>query len=337
MGQEVRKVGLKLFFGIFVMPYIFCWFLVRKGYSTISRVMGFGWALIFVALLMNRHENIQSSNQEKSLAPDVTQPQSVTENTNPEGTPLTVPSDAQAQYFILKKGGTAILPTITTKRIGSSGTSYSKRIYNCKDNTVKYLGTGDTLAEMNASAPEAKMYEIVDKSIAYYVGLQACDNIPVNNAASDAANDLIMNSKWRYSQSDDPMSKGKTNHASVISSNTVEFGFPYNGKQNATLTLRIDPKYGKDVIFSIEKGQILCSSYDGCNVLVRFDDDKATNYSAAAPADNSTDTIFIRNYSKFVEKISKAKRVRISTNIYQEGNPVFEFDVSGFDRDEFNK
>ena len=55
MAQEERKVGLKLFFGIFVMPYLFCWFLARNGYSSISRVMGFGWALIFVALLIGLH------------------------------------------------------------------------------------------------------------------------------------------------------------------------------------------------------------------------------------------------------------------------------------------
>jgi len=135
---------------------------------------------------------------------------------------------------------------------------------------------------------------------------------------------------WAYYQNDDPMSKGKSYSASILSSNTVEFDFPYGGSQNGRLTLRTDPRYGKDVIFSIEKGQILCSSYDGCIVLVRFDDENATSYSAGEPVDNSTETVFIHNYSQFVEKMMKAKRVRISVNIYQEGSPVFDFDVSGF-------
>lgn len=135
---------------------------------------------------------------------------------------------------------------------------------------------------------------------------------------------------WTYSQNDDPMSKGKTYYASIISSNTVEFDFPYSGAQHGRLTLRTDPKYGKDVIFTIERGQILCSSYDGCTIRVRFDDEEATSYSASAAADNSTETIFIPNYSRFVEKMMKAKRVRISMNVYQEGAPVFDFDVSGF-------
>lgn len=135
---------------------------------------------------------------------------------------------------------------------------------------------------------------------------------------------------WSYSENDDPMSKGKTYYASILSSNTVQFDFPYSGTQHGTLTLRTDPKYGKDVIFSIEKGQILCSSYDGCTVRVRFDDEDAASYSAAGAADNSTEAIFIQNYGRFVEKMIKAKRVRISMNVYQEGSPVFDFDVSGF-------
>lgn len=140
---------------------------------------------------------------------------------------------------------------------------------------------------------------------------------------------------WSYFHTDDPMSKGMTHTAALYSSNTVSFDFPYEGAQNGRLALRIDPKHGKDVIFSIEKGQILCSSYDGCTVRVRFDDEDATSYSAAGAADNSTETIFIRNYSRFIAKMMKAKRVRISMNIYQEGSPVFDFDVSGFNKDKY--
>jgi hypothetical protein len=146
---------------------------------------------------------------------------------------------------------------------------------------------------------------------------------------------VVPGSQWSYSHNADSMSKGTAHHAVVSSTNTVEFQFPYSGAQHATLNLRTDPRYGKDVIFSIEKGQILCHSYEDCTVLVRFDDEQASNYSAVGAADNSTETIFIRNYDRFVGKMVKAKRVRISTNIYQEGAPVFEFDVSGFDQSKY--
>lgn len=142
-------------------------------------------------------------------------------------------------------------------------------------------------------------------------------------------------SQWQYVQNEDKMTGGKTYYASVTSSNSVNFAFPYSGLQNATLTLRNDPKYGNDVIFRIEKGQILCTSYDGCNVLVRFDDGKPVTYSANPPADNSSEVIFISNYTKFLGNLKKAKIVRISPTIYQEGAPVFEFDIGGFDTEKY--
>jgi len=142
-------------------------------------------------------------------------------------------------------------------------------------------------------------------------------------------------SQWFYDHSDDSMGKGVIHQAMVASSNTVNFDFPYSGMQHATLLLRIHPRHGKDVIFRIEKGQILCHSYEDCTVLVRFDDEPPTNYSAGGAADNSTETIFIRNYDRFMGKVLKAKRVRIAANIYQQGAPVFDFDVSSFDQNEY--
>ncbi|WP_230387827.1 zinc ribbon domain-containing protein [Pseudomonas guariconensis] len=41
-----RMVSLPLFLGIVVFPLIFVWFLLRKGHTTQSRVMGFAWLVI---------------------------------------------------------------------------------------------------------------------------------------------------------------------------------------------------------------------------------------------------------------------------------------------------
>lgn len=154
-------------------------------------------------------------------------------------------------------------------------------------------------------------------------------------AAATVADTVVTGKQWSYDVSEDKMDGGATYFANVYSTNTVNFDFPYSGLQNAKLTLRAGSRYGKDVIFSIRKGQILCPSYQDCTVLVRFDDEKPVNYAAVAPADNSSDTIFLRNYEKFMGKMQKAKRVRIAVNIFQEGAPVFEFDVSGFDRQQY--
>lgn len=136
---------------------------------------------------------------------------------------------------------------------------------------------------------------------------------------------------WFYHSAEDPMSGRKTFTARLESDNTLNFDFPYQGAQHGTLTLRKHPKWGSDVIVSIEKGQILCNSYSSCPIVVRFDDATAVTYSGTEPADNSSETAFIPGYSKFAEKLKTAKRVRIQFNVYQEGAAVLDFNVKGFD------
>lgn len=140
--------------------------------------------------------------------------------------------------------------------------------------------------------------------------------------------------QWQYDVSEDPMTGAKRYTATVRSSNTVSFGFPYSGAQRGSLTLRAQGK-GKDVLFYIEQGQILCPSYQGCSAQVRFDEEKPVRFSANGPADHSSETIFLSDEGRFISKLKKAKRVRLAVEIYQNGAPAFEFDVSGFDQDKF--
>jgi len=134
---------------------------------------------------------------------------------------------------------------------------------------------------------------------------------------------------WTYSTSDDDMAKGKVRRATTRSTNVVNFDFPYGGRQRGQLTLRSHPRYGRDVIFSVEKGQILCQSYTDCLVTVRFDDNKASKFSARGPSDNSSTSVFILNHKRFVRHLRQAKRVRIEVPFYQSGNVMFEFNVDG--------
>ncbi|HDG8091882.1 TPA: hypothetical protein PCO36_000418 [Klebsiella oxytoca] len=89
-------------------------------------------------------------------------------------TAISIPTDSKAKYTIIDKSMNGSMATITTKREGPSGTSYSQRLYDCTAWTVKYLGDGDTLEQMKASKPDEGMSSIVDNSIAYYIGQRAC-------------------------------------------------------------------------------------------------------------------------------------------------------------------
>jgi len=49
MVTDHRKVSILLMVGIVLMPYACAWFLLRKGYSKQSRIIGFGWMALFLA------------------------------------------------------------------------------------------------------------------------------------------------------------------------------------------------------------------------------------------------------------------------------------------------
>ena len=140
---------------------------------------------------------------------------------------------------------------------------------------------------------------------------------------------------WSYDHSDYKMGKGRIHRAMNDSTNMVNFGFPYAGPQHGTLVLRAHPASGKDAILRIERGQFLVHGDDDVRALVRFDDGEPIGYAVAGAADQSTETVFFRDYQGFVGRMLKAKRVRISVPVYRQGNPVFEFDVSGFDADAY--
>lgn len=139
----------------------------------------------------------------------------------------------------------------------------------------------------------------------------------------------LVGAQWAYWADEDPMTSKVTRGARVQSKNSFEFDFPYKGTQYATLTLRKHPSYGSDVMFSIERGQILCSSYQ-CPVRVRFDDAPPVTYDGTGPADNSSETVFIPGFASLEKKIAAAKRVRIEVNVHDQGVLMAEFDVSGF-------
>lgn len=135
--------------------------------------------------------------------------------------------------------------------------------------------------------------------------------------------------KWQYDTNKDKMGRGDIKYALVGSLNTLNFAFPYQGEQRATLQLRKHPKHGKDVILSIKKGQFLCNNYNGCKVAVKFDNNKVKNYSAIGASDHDSTVLFIKNYKSFVLKAKKSKKIYIEAEFFREGSRVLEFNTEG--------
>lgn len=141
--------------------------------------------------------------------------------------------------------------------------------------------------------------------------------------------------KWRYQVSNDQLTSKPTYIAWVKSLNQVNFDFPYQGIQRGELMLRTHPQHGKDLILQVQKGQMLVRSYENTTVKVVFDNGSPITYRVVGPSDHGTKSLFFRDYHGFVSRMLKAKKVKVSVPFYQQGNVVFEFNVSDFDSDKY--
>lgn len=185
------------------------------------------------------------------------------------------------------------------------------------------LNPGNETYQKKVSFYEEKIEEVEEKELE-----ESWRQRQEQNLARREAESRRLGLTWQYRESADKMGRGKIKNATVNSLNQVEFDSPYRGPQRATLQLRNHPKYGRDVILSIERGQFLCS-YDECNVQVRFGTGKPVTFSVSEPADHSTTVLFINDYARFVLKAKKANKVSVEAQFFQEGTRVFEFDIAG--------
>lgn len=138
--------------------------------------------------------------------------------------------------------------------------------------------------------------------------------------------------EWYYSASKAKMvTNGIDRSAMMVSNNMVDFGFPYAGPQPGSLIIRLSAETASyDVLFSINKGQLVCSNFEHCTVPVKFDDEPSKSYPTSESTDHDSTVLFIGDESDFVSRLERAKVVKIQPTAYQNGSPVFEFKAAGF-------
>jgi hypothetical protein len=88
--------------------------------------------------------------------------------------PIVIPSDAQGEYFVLAHEASRTTRTLVIQRVGPSGVTYSRLLFDCKTHRFKYLGGGDTLAALDTPAPPRPMGLLFKGSISDYWWHHAC-------------------------------------------------------------------------------------------------------------------------------------------------------------------
>jgi hypothetical protein len=87
---------------------------------------------------------------------------------------LLIPVDSKARYIIVDRGWQGAERIIVTKRVARGEIRFSKRLYNCENNTVKSLGEADSLEALASATAERSMGAIAPESVSYYISLEAC-------------------------------------------------------------------------------------------------------------------------------------------------------------------
>lgn len=101
------------------------------------------------------------------------------EQTNESQKRLRVASDPNARYELISLDGSSNKRIIVTSRFSRKTleTTYSSRQVNCDDMTFRYLGSGDTIEQMQKSPADKFMSPLVPGSISSEISLLACKNV----------------------------------------------------------------------------------------------------------------------------------------------------------------
>lgn len=137
---------------------------------------------------------------------------------------------------------------------------------------------------------------------------------------------------WQYETSKDEMRGIESRFATTVSTNTVDFDFPYNGGSKLILALR---KRGSevDVMVTITKGQILCG-IRSCEAAFKFDNGAVQSITMSGPDNHSSDMLFVsydKTETNIINQLKDSKKLVIEVPFYQEGKKQFTFDVSGLE------
>jgi hypothetical protein len=152
------------------------------------------------------------------------------------------------------------------------------------------------------------------------------------NSASNSANGVITSKEnqpnWAYSEEKDKMEGTTIYFASCISTNKIDFAFPYDGGSYFTLWIR-KSAIGNEIILQVSKGQFIGSFMSSGSIKAKFDDTKPVSFAYNSTNDGSMNQIFIENSNRFLKRLKKSKKIMIEALFFNEGTKVIEFNVEG--------
>jgi hypothetical protein len=133
---------------------------------------------------------------------------------------------------------------------------------------------------------------------------------------------------WRYNTTHDEMRGATTRTATTDSENTIDLGFPY-GVVHGQIIIRQRVQDGLNIMFSVDEGQILCSSYSNNHISIKFDDGPIRTFGCDGPSGGGADVAFLQSEREVLRLLKGARRVIVEAEFYNAGPKQFTFNVAG--------
>jgi hypothetical protein len=161
------------------------------------------------------------------------------------------------------------------------------------------------------------------------IALTGCDS-SVEKTSGASAFVEVEESKpnWTSGSTTDKMDGKVTKFTYSDSTNLVDFEFPYNGGSQGSIVV-----FGsQSVKFMVNKGQLICNNWEGCQVRIKIDNRPPKQYTFCADGNYNSEVIWMCNGSntRFVKELAGASKVMIEPEFFRAGNKIYEFNVEGF-------
>jgi hypothetical protein len=131
---------------------------------------------------------------------------------------------------------------------------------------------------------------------------------------------------WRYEKTTDKTGN-PVYKASLLSSNVLQFPYPYTGGSTATLGIRkgAETTY---VYIEVSNGQFN-RSFQAGSALVRFDGQAPITYSLSAAANGRANIVFFDEARLLINRFKTAKHVTIGVKFPGQATQTIEFRTAG--------
>lgn len=177
-----RKVGFLLGIGILLVPFVFVWFLLRKGYSPLARIVGFGWLVLAVLIVASQQGAGGAATGSSGASGSSASSEASTQSVVPLGTAATA---SQLQITIegvsqpgfvgneadMKRapdGGTLVVVKYAAKNAGDHplGGFRADNLLLVDPKGVTYKSdSGDTFAYQVEADPDQKTFDDINPGI----------------------------------------------------------------------------------------------------------------------------------------------------------------------------